>query len=584
MRIPSPDHRLRVAAAARGVRRQLRSPRCASTPPEAGRRRRRPPPPPADGRKRRAERAQLHTELAPATTSAARWTSRSRSSTTAVKLDPKNAQDLQRLRPRLRDARRGRARPSRISSARSQLAPNDSEIRHNWGWYLCTHGRAARVDSPSSSWRCAIRCTRRPRSRSSTPARARRRSATTRARRRVLPARAGGRPPNNRGRSYGLALLAYSEARLRRSARADAARDAADQSRRRRRSTSACASSASWATARPKRRTSSQLRNRYPDCAGSARRSRRGLRVMDREAQPAGGRGARAGCAAGAGAQLRAAREAAGLSHRRGRAAAEARAAPGHGARGRRLRAAARAARSCAASCATTRASCTSMPTLLVARCPTRRTRRRSNRRRCTRPRRRWASCPTDARPAPSFGALGDSAGAGRASSPRPATSGTAADPRRPAAPPRATRTRRRRAPDTATTPLPNPVAPDSGAPARRRRTGDRPAAARRRGAAQRRRAPRRQQRAPVAADAAADAPLVLAFRRPVVDRGPGPRRTDADLAPGRRRFASQPFDGAPPLSIVHRQRARRSTLLCRGQPVDLAPYTRLNVARLVLR
>jgi type IV pilus assembly protein PilF len=22
------------------------------------------------------------------------------------------------------------------------LAPNDSEIRHNWGWYLCTHGKA----------------------------------------------------------------------------------------------------------------------------------------------------------------------------------------------------------------------------------------------------------------------------------------------------------------------------------------------------------------------------------------------------------------------------------------------------------
>ncbi|HEX4883672.1 MAG TPA: type IV pilus biogenesis/stability protein PilW [Casimicrobiaceae bacterium] len=23
-----------------------------------------------------------------------------------------------------------------------ELAPNDSEARHNWGWYLCTHGRA----------------------------------------------------------------------------------------------------------------------------------------------------------------------------------------------------------------------------------------------------------------------------------------------------------------------------------------------------------------------------------------------------------------------------------------------------------
>ena len=24
-----------------------------------------------------------------------------------------------------------------------ELAPNDSETRHNWGWYLCTHGRAS---------------------------------------------------------------------------------------------------------------------------------------------------------------------------------------------------------------------------------------------------------------------------------------------------------------------------------------------------------------------------------------------------------------------------------------------------------
>ncbi len=23
-----------------------------------------------------------------------------------------------------------------------ELSPNDSEIRQNWGWYLCTHGRA----------------------------------------------------------------------------------------------------------------------------------------------------------------------------------------------------------------------------------------------------------------------------------------------------------------------------------------------------------------------------------------------------------------------------------------------------------
>jgi cytoskeleton protein RodZ len=44
-----------------------------------------------------------------------------------------------------------------------------------------------------------------------------------------------------------------------------------------------------------------------------------------------------------------------------------------------------------------------------------------------------------------------------------------------------------------------------------------------------------------------------------------------------------EPFDGTPPFSIVLGN-ARAVTLIYRGQPVDLAPYTRLNVARLVLR
>ncbi|MGH8798604.1 MAG: RodZ domain-containing protein [Casimicrobiaceae bacterium] len=44
-----------------------------------------------------------------------------------------------------------------------------------------------------------------------------------------------------------------------------------------------------------------------------------------------------------------------------------------------------------------------------------------------------------------------------------------------------------------------------------------------------------------------------------------------------------EPFDGKPPFSIVLGN-ARVVTLVYRGQPVDLAPYTRLNVARLVLR
>ncbi len=56
---------------------------------------------------------------------------------------PEEREDLQRLRPRLRDARRGREGAAEFPAGAIELAPNDSEIRQNWGWYLCTHGRRA---------------------------------------------------------------------------------------------------------------------------------------------------------------------------------------------------------------------------------------------------------------------------------------------------------------------------------------------------------------------------------------------------------------------------------------------------------
>jgi cytoskeleton protein RodZ len=91
-------------------------------------------------------------------------------------------------------------------------------------------------------------------------------------------------------------------------------------------------------------------------------------------------------------------------------------------------------------------------------------------------------------------------------------------------------------------------------------------------------------ERAPQAAvpNAAADAVLVIRYDGPswteIRDqRGQTliSRLVDADSV--------EPFDGTPPFSIVIGN-ARAVTLVFRGQPVDLAPYTRLNVARLVLR
>ena len=81
----------------------------------------------------------------PATTSAARWTSRSTSSARRPSLDPNNAQHLQRVRPRLHGDGRRRKAEENFRRALA-LAPNDSEIHHNWGVFLCSSGRAAEVD------------------------------------------------------------------------------------------------------------------------------------------------------------------------------------------------------------------------------------------------------------------------------------------------------------------------------------------------------------------------------------------------------------------------------------------------------
>jgi len=122
---------------------------------------------------------------------------------------------------------------------------------------------------------------------------------------------------------------------------------------------------------------------------------------------------------------------------------------------------------------------------------------------------------------------------------------------------------------------LPNPVAPDSGAPA----PAAPPATSGQSapdGTAQPASAPQ------AAAAGAADAVLVVRYE--------GPSWTEIRDSAGRMLISRlvdadsvEPFDGAPPFSIVIGN-ARAVTLVYRGQPVDLAPYTRLNVARLVLR
>jgi len=147
------------------------------------------------------------------------------------------------------------------------------------------------------------------------------------------------------------------------------------------------------------------------------------------------------------------------------------------------------------------------------------------------------------------------------------------------APPPRATQTAPApNTPDVSTTPLPNPVAPDSGAPA----TGAAPATSGGLAPPGTAQPESPQPAAAVAANVAVDAVLVIRYE--------GPSWTEIRDSAGRMLISRlvgadsiEPFDGVAPFSIVIGN-ARAVTLLYRGQPVDLVPYTRLNVARLVLR
>lgn len=147
------------------------------------------------------------------------------------------------------------------------------------------------------------------------------------------------------------------------------------------------------------------------------------------------------------------------------------------------------------------------------------------------------------------------------------------------AAPPRATQSAPApNTPDISTTPLPNPVAPDNGAPA----TGVPPATSGSLAPPGTAQPESPQPAAPVAASAAVEAVLVIHYE--------GPSWTEIRDSAGQTLISRlvgadsiEPFDGVPPFSIVIGN-ARAVTLLYRGQTVDLVPYTRLNVARLVLR
>jgi type IV pilus assembly protein PilF len=85
-------------------------------------------------------RAQLHSELGAGYYERGQMDVALEELNLAVKIDPTYAQAYNILG--LVYATLGEDRKAEQNFAQGlQLAPNDSEIHHNWGWYLCQHGR-----------------------------------------------------------------------------------------------------------------------------------------------------------------------------------------------------------------------------------------------------------------------------------------------------------------------------------------------------------------------------------------------------------------------------------------------------------
>jgi len=117
---------------------------CSSTSPEKQAANQAPaqqPPPPPLQEAPPAYRAQLHAEIAAGFYERGQMEVALNELAEAVKLDPRNARIYNYYG--LVYAVLGQDANAQGNFLKAlELAPSDSEIRQNWGWYLCTHGRA----------------------------------------------------------------------------------------------------------------------------------------------------------------------------------------------------------------------------------------------------------------------------------------------------------------------------------------------------------------------------------------------------------------------------------------------------------
>lgn len=86
-------------------------------------------------------RAQLHVEIAAGFYERGQMEVALQELSAATKLDPSNAK-IYNVYGLVYAMLAQDAKAQQNFQQALELAPNDSEIRQNWGWYLCTHGRA----------------------------------------------------------------------------------------------------------------------------------------------------------------------------------------------------------------------------------------------------------------------------------------------------------------------------------------------------------------------------------------------------------------------------------------------------------
>ena len=87
------------------------------------------------------DRAKLHTDLAAGYYERGQMDVALEELTEATKLDPDNA-NIYNVYGLVYAVMGEDGKAQQNFQRALQLAPQDSDIRHNWGWYLCTHGRA----------------------------------------------------------------------------------------------------------------------------------------------------------------------------------------------------------------------------------------------------------------------------------------------------------------------------------------------------------------------------------------------------------------------------------------------------------